>query len=72
MSEAIQSKDEKEYAVRQCWGRCLRNSWQIAVAGLGRDQKESARWDGFSGRYTVGESLKESLRATDGPHSRPI
>ncbi len=33
MTEAIQSKDEKEYAVRQCWGRCLRNSWQIAAAG---------------------------------------
>ena len=33
MTEAIQSKDEKEYAIRQCWGRCLRNSWQIAAAG---------------------------------------
>ena len=35
MSEAVamQSKDEKEYAVRQCWGRCLNYSWQIAAAG---------------------------------------
>ena len=44
MSEAIaiKSKDEKEYAVRQCWGRCLRNSWQIAAAGkMIRDITES-------------------------------
>ncbi len=42
MTEAIQSKDEKEYAVRQCWGRCLRNSWQIAAAGnMIRDITES-------------------------------
>ena len=33
MTEAIQSKDGKEYAVRQCWGRCLRQSWQIEAAG---------------------------------------
>jgi len=34
MTEAIQSKDDKEYAVRQCWGRCLSHSWQIEAAGL--------------------------------------
>ncbi len=34
MSEAIQSKDNKEYAARQCWGRCLSHSWQIEAAGL--------------------------------------
>ena len=33
MSEVIQSKDDKEYAARQCWGRCLSNSWQIEAAG---------------------------------------
>ena len=35
MSEAIaiQSKTDKEYAARQCWGRCLRHSWQIEAAG---------------------------------------
>jgi len=34
MSEAIaiQSKTDKEYAARQCWGRCLRHSWQIEAA----------------------------------------
>ncbi len=34
MSEAIaiKSNDDKEYALRQCWGRCLRNSWQIEAA----------------------------------------
>jgi len=33
MTEAIQSKDEKEYAIRQCWGRCISNSWLIDAAG---------------------------------------
>jgi len=35
MSEAIaiQPKDDKEYALRQCWGRLLRHSWQIGAAG---------------------------------------
>ena len=28
-----ESKDNKEHAARQCWGRCLRNSWQIEAAG---------------------------------------
>jgi hypothetical protein len=44
MSEAIamQLKTDKEYAVRQCWGRCLRHSWQIAAAGrMIRDVTES-------------------------------
>ena len=44
MSEAIamQLKTDKEYAVRQCWGRCLRHSWQIAAAGrMIRDITES-------------------------------
>ena len=44
MSEAIaiQPKDDKEYAVSQCWGRCLRHSWQIAAAGrMIRDITES-------------------------------
>ncbi len=39
---AIQPKDDKEYAVRQCWGRCLRNSWQIdAAARMIRNITES-------------------------------
>ncbi len=29
---AIQPEADKEYALRQCWGRCLRNSWQIEAA----------------------------------------
>ena len=44
MSEvvAIQSKDEKDKALSQCWGRCLRHSWQIAAAGrMIRDITES-------------------------------
>ncbi len=42
MTEAIQSKDEKEYAVRQCWGKCLRHTWQIEAAGnMIRDITES-------------------------------
>ncbi len=28
-----ESKDNKEYAARQCWGRCLSHSWQIEAAG---------------------------------------
>ncbi len=34
MSEAIaiKSKDDKEYALRQCLGRLFRNSWQIEAA----------------------------------------
>ena len=42
MTEAIQSKDDKEYAARQCWGRCLSNSWQIEAAGnMIRDNTDS-------------------------------
>ena len=44
MSEAIaiQPKTDKEYALRQCWGRCLRNSWQIdAAARMIRNITES-------------------------------
>ncbi len=44
MSEAIamQLKTDKEYAARQCWGRCLSYSWQIAAAGrMIRDITES-------------------------------
>ncbi len=38
---AIQ-KTDKEYAVRQCWGRLLRHSWQIEAAGnMIRDITES-------------------------------
>ncbi len=33
MTEAIQSKDEKDYALRQCCGRLLRHTWQIEAAG---------------------------------------
>ena len=44
MSEAIaiKSKDDKEYALRQCCGRLLRHSWQVSAAGnMIRDITES-------------------------------
>ena len=33
MTEAIKSKDEKDYALRQCVGRLFRNTWQVNAAG---------------------------------------
>ncbi len=58
MSEAIQSKDEKEYALRQCCGRLLRHTWQIEAAGSmirditgtdleGRDETETVLCNGL-------------------------
>ncbi len=44
MSEAIaiQPKNDKEYALKQCCGRLLRHSWQIEAAGnMIRDITES-------------------------------
>ncbi len=44
MSEAIaiQPKNDKEYALRQCLGRLFRNSWQIeAAASMIRNITES-------------------------------
>ncbi len=44
MSEAtaIQPKDDKEYALKQCLGRLFRNSWQIeAAASMIRNITES-------------------------------